>query len=175
MFWRRWLWFWQKPVVTFGKQIQWKWPNIYGEDKTFGGLHIEMATLKTIGDWLQGIDWIQALVQAEISVKAAESFLRSEHVARTRSAHQITAAALYILQHRSYDCYCQREFVDSDESNLPDVEYCCQQRATVPIYILGNVAGVGTLSTGPISLTSIIFTLYMYLDSLCLQNRLNIR
>ncbi len=96
---------------------------------TVGGLHIEMAALKTIGDWLQGSDWIHILVQAEIAVRA-ESFLRVVHIARSRRAHQITAAALYILQHRSYDCYCRREFVESDESSLPDVEYCCQQRAT---------------------------------------------
>ena len=31
------------------------------------GLHIEMAALKTIGDWLQGSAWVQALVQADIA------------------------------------------------------------------------------------------------------------
>jgi len=50
----------QIPVVTFdpplyalAKQIQWKWPADFGEDKyviVFGGLHIEMAALKTLGD-----------------------------------------------------------------------------------------------------------------------------
>ncbi len=93
-----------------------------------GGLHIEMAALKTISDWLQGSDWIHILVQAEIAV-TAESFLRVVHVARSRRAHQITAAALYIRQHRAYDCYCQSEFVNSDESNVPDFEDLCQQRA----------------------------------------------
>ena len=53
----------QTPVITFdqplfalAKQIQWKWPETYGEDKfvvMFGGLHIEMAALKTLGDWSQ--------------------------------------------------------------------------------------------------------------------------
>ena len=49
----------QTPVVTLGgslialaKQIQWMWPETYGDDKIvvmFGGLHIE----KTLGDWLR--------------------------------------------------------------------------------------------------------------------------
>ena len=62
----------QTPVVTFdqllfalAKQIQWKWPQEYGGEKfvvLFGGLHIEMAALKALGDWLQGSGWVQALV-----------------------------------------------------------------------------------------------------------------
>ena len=55
----------QTPVITFdqplyalAKKIQWKWPEVYGEDKfvvMMGGLHIEMATLKTLGDWLKEV------------------------------------------------------------------------------------------------------------------------
>ena len=106
----------QTPVLTFdqplyalAKQIQWKWPEKYGEDKfvfMLGGLHIEMAALKTIGDWLQGSGWAQALVQADIAtVGTADSLHRATHVMRTRKAHQITHAALYILQHHAYDHY----------------------------------------------------------------------
>ncbi|KAJ8385807.1 hypothetical protein AAFF_G00181630 [Aldrovandia affinis] len=87
----------QTPVVTFdqplfalAKQIQWKWPESYGEDQIvvmFGGLHIEMVALKTLGDWLQGSGWVQALVQAEIATAGtADSFLRASHVLRTRRA-----------------------------------------------------------------------------------------
>ena len=107
----------QTPVITFeqplfalAKQMQWKWPEDYGEDKfvvMFGGLHIEMAALKTLGDWLRGSGWVQALVQAEITTPGtADSFLQAAHVARTRRAHQVTVAALYILKHRAYDRYC---------------------------------------------------------------------
>ena len=92
----------QTPVVTLdqslfalAKQIQWKWPEKYGEDNMvvmFGGLHIEMAALKTLGDWLRGSGWVHALVQAEIATPGtADSFLRGAHGTRTRRAHQITA------------------------------------------------------------------------------------
>ncbi len=41
-----------QPLYAIAKQIQWKWPEMYGGDKfvvMFGGLHIEMAALKTLG------------------------------------------------------------------------------------------------------------------------------
>ena len=42
----------------------------------FVGLHIEMAALKMLGDWLQRSAWVQALVQAEIATPGmADSFL----------------------------------------------------------------------------------------------------
>lgn len=90
-----------QPLFAIAKQIQWKWPEIYGEDKLiimFGGLPIKLAALKTIGDWLEGSGWIQALVQAGVSTMGkAQSFLNAQHITRTRRAHQVTAASLYIL------------------------------------------------------------------------------
>ena len=41
-----------QPLFAMAKQVQWHWPEKYGEDKfviMFGGLHIEMAALKSIG------------------------------------------------------------------------------------------------------------------------------
>ena len=130
----------QTPVLTFdqplyamAKQVQWKWPEDYGEDKfviMFGGLHIEMAALKTIGDWLKGSGWVQALVQAEITTAGtADSFLRASHVARTRRAHQITAAALYILKHRAYDRY--RLTCTSDGQDVLGFKHWCDWREQV--------------------------------------------
>ena len=94
-----------QPLFALVKQIQWKWPEKYGRN-FFGGLHIEMAALNTIGDWLEGSGWAQALVQAEITtVGMANSLHKASHVMQTRKAHQITAAGLYILQHHAYDSY----------------------------------------------------------------------
>jgi len=138
----------QAPVVTFdqplfalAKQIQWKWPESYGEDQIvvmFGGLHIEMAALRTLGDWLQGSGWVQALVQAEIATAGtADSFLRASHVLRTRRAHQVTAAALYILQHRAYNHYCLGETMDAED--LPEFkDWCCQRGEDIPSFTTGQ-------------------------------------
>jgi hypothetical protein len=46
-----------QPLFVLAKQIQWEWLEIYGEDRfvvMFGGLHIEMAAFKLLGDLLKG-------------------------------------------------------------------------------------------------------------------------
>ena len=80
-----------------------------------------MTALKTAGDWLSGSGWVEALVQANIaSAGTADSFLRAAHVARTRHAHQVTAATLHILQHRAYDDYAR----EADKDHLSFMEWC---------------------------------------------------
>ena len=107
----------------------------YGEDQLvvmFGGLHIEMTALKTLGDWLQGSRWTQALVQAEITTaETADSFLRAAHVTRTRRAHQITAAVLYNLQRCAYDKYSTTNTED-DEHPGSFEDWCSQREQSYP-------------------------------------------
>ena len=96
------------------------------------GLHIEMTALKTLGDWLQGSGWTQALVQAEITTAGtADSFLRAAHVTRTRRAHQVTAAASYILQRRAYDQYSTTNTED-DEHPGSFEDWCSQREQSYP-------------------------------------------
>ena len=132
----------QTPVLTFdqplfalAKQIQWKWPEKYGEEKLvvmFGGLHIEMAALTTIGDWLDSSGWVEALIQAEIaSPGIADSLLKASHVMRTRRAHQITAASLYILQHRAYGHYCVT-CSNNGQTPVEFEEWCNERRQNCP-------------------------------------------
>jgi hypothetical protein len=43
-----------QPLFALAKQIQWQCPHTHGEDKLlvmFGGLHIEMAVLRTLGNY----------------------------------------------------------------------------------------------------------------------------
>ena len=122
-----------QPLFALAKQIQRKWPEKYGEYKMvvmFGGLHIEMAALNTLGDCLRGSGWVQALLQAEIATPGtADSFLRAAHVTRTRRAHQITATTLHILQHRAYTItrHCMTDCDDAED--LPEFEDWCHRRA----------------------------------------------
>ena len=78
------------PVVTFdqplcaiAKQVQWNWPEQFGEDQfvvMLGGLHIEMAAFKALGGWLDGSGWTNCLVQAGVAkVGMAGSFLKASH------------------------------------------------------------------------------------------------
>ena len=55
-----------QPLFAIAKQIQWSWPDEYGEEKfviLLGGLHVEMASLATLGDLLKGSGWTHALTQ----------------------------------------------------------------------------------------------------------------
>ena len=127
----------QTPVLTFdqplyalAKQIQWTWTDDYGEHNfviILGGLHIEMAALTTVGDWLKGSVWVQTLVQAEITTTGTvDSYLRAVHVTPTRRAHQVTLAALYILKHHAYASYCLS--CSRDGQALLGFEEWCHQR-----------------------------------------------
>ena len=94
-----------QPLYALAKEIQWTWPATHGEVIMFGGLHIEMATLKLLGDWLEDSGWTiaNALIQAEIaSSGTANSFILASHVTKTCHAHQVTAANLYALLQRAY-------------------------------------------------------------------------
>ena len=95
-----------QPLYAIGKQIQWKFPEVYGEDRyvmMLGPLNIEMAGLKVIGDLLEGSGWCSALAQADVANEGtSDSFIKASHVAKTRRAHQVTAASLFMLQERAF-------------------------------------------------------------------------
>ena len=113
-----------QPLYTIAKQIQWSWPDAYGEDQfvvMFGDLHIKMASLKVLGDILKGSGWTEALVQAGVASSGkADSFLKASYVTRTRRAHQITASSLYLLQRNACKEYIQTLGTDSEMMSLED-------------------------------------------------------
>ena len=98
-----------QPIYAVAKKVQWHWPEFYGEDKfviMFGGLHIEMAALKSIGTLLRDSGWTGALVEAGIaSPGTADSFLTASSINRTQQMHQITACSLYKLLKAAYTDY----------------------------------------------------------------------
>jgi hypothetical protein len=100
-----------QPLFAIAKEIQWNWPNTHGENKfvfMLGGLHTEMAALKTLGAWLECSGWTSVIVTAGIaSEDVADSLIQVSHIARTRRIHQITAACLYILRYNAYTKYLE--------------------------------------------------------------------
>ena len=66
-----------QPLYAPLKQIQWEWPE-YGDYKfviMFGGLHLEMAALKSLGTLLEDSGWTGAIVKAGLaSFGTANSF-----------------------------------------------------------------------------------------------------
>ena len=62
-----------QPLYNVAKQIQWNWPETHGEEHfvlMLGGLHIEMATLSVLADWLEDSRWINALVETNMHQQA---------------------------------------------------------------------------------------------------------
>ena len=106
------------PLFAIAKQIQWQWPETFGEDKfvvILGGLHIEMAAFKAIGNLLKESGWTAVLTEAGIaSSGTAESFLTASSVTKTKFAHQVTACALYKMLQCAYDRYKKENSSDSD-------------------------------------------------------------
>lgn len=84
-------------LFALAKQIQWQWPDTYGEDKfivMFSGLHTKMAALKLLG----------ALSEAErATFGTANSFLSASSVAKTRQTHLTTICALYDLMKSAFN------------------------------------------------------------------------
>lgn len=107
-----------QPLYTLAKQIQWELPNTHGEDHfvvMFGGLHVEMAAFKVLGKWLSGSGWTDVLSNAGVATPGvSDSFLAASHLTRTRRAHQITAAALHLLQNQGYAKYVVNAAGDED-------------------------------------------------------------
>ena len=106
-----------QPVYAIGKQVQWLYPNVFGEDSIvmmMGSLHIEMCLMAVIGDWLDGSGWVEILVKADINTPGrAESMLHGRHVKRCRYTHQVTSAALCLLLNDSHK-------TSNSSSNLQD-------------------------------------------------------
>ena len=134
----------QIPVITFdqplyaiAKLIQWNWPDTFGENSyiiILGGLHIEMAALSVIGDWLEDSGWVEAFTQAKVaSAGTAESFLKASHVTRTRHAHQVTASSLYVLLKKSYSSYLNS--LNSGDQQETFENWCIRQHL---IFISGT-------------------------------------
>ena len=123
-----------QPLYTVAKQIQWSWPDKYGETFfiiMFGGLHIEMAFLKAIGGWLDGSGWTAALAEANVaSIGTADSFIKATSVTRTRRAHQVTASALYIMISKAYVKY--KESLEEGGNMLTFDNWCIERVAAVP-------------------------------------------
>ena len=122
-----------QPLFAIAKNVQWKWPLLYGEAKVvvmFGGLHIELAALKTLGNLLKSSGWTSALVQAGVATAGtADSFLTAAHITRTRRAHQVTACVLYQALEEAYQEYVISVEPGTEAMGLED--WCKQQKRTI--------------------------------------------
>ena len=89
----------------------------------FGGLHIEMAAFKILGDLLDGSEWTEALVQAGAATAGtADSFIKASHLTHTRHAHQVTAISLYLHLEDAYTDYYKK--IGNGSSKISLEKWC---------------------------------------------------
>lgn len=113
-----------QPLYALSMQLKFAYPNEFGDNNIIvmmGGLHIEMAALKAIGHWLDGSEWNEVLVDANIATSGtAQSFLQGVHVTKCRHALQVTLAVLDILRTKSFE----NDFSDHTDIEMWTVEKC---------------------------------------------------
>ena len=74
---------------------------------------------------------MNALIDADVATPGtAESFLKVSHLAKTRRAHEITAAALYVLQQSAYDHY--KAALPTSKAPLGFNAWCGKMASTQP-------------------------------------------
>ena len=94
-----------QPVYVIGKQIQWLYPDEYGDQKVLlmmGPLHIEISFFNLLGNWLESNGWIESLVKAKItSPGEAGSCLSGSHPKCSRFVH--LASFCLLMNHSKND------------------------------------------------------------------------
>ena len=99
-----------QPVYRNAKQLQWCYPD---QCRTLfimlGPLHIEMAFMSAIGDWVKGSGWPDIFNRAKLStVGRVENFLVGNKVKRTRYTLQVSLASLISLATKAFNL-CNEE------------------------------------------------------------------
>ncbi len=87
-----------------------------------------MSFLRLIGDWLAGSGWAEAITAANVTTEGrVDGLLKGSHVTRGQWAHQVSAAALYVLQKRAYAAYKEEQTsedtLDFDDWKDPEGYY----------------------------------------------------
>ena len=81
-------------MYVIAKRIQWQWP-----EQSLSGLHIDMAHLSALKDWLDCSDWVATITKSEIAEGGvAGSFLSGFKVSKTRYAHPVSCALEILLK-----------------------------------------------------------------------------
>jgi hypothetical protein len=116
-----------QPLFALAKQIQWTYPDLYGEDKYFfflGDLHIEQVIYAILESYFEDSGWLDLLGRANITIHGVAKIKRS------RNAHHITAAVLHIKLKDAYTTYLS----ETDEPLL-FADWCSAQCEEVPQFL----------------------------------------
>ena len=100
-----------------------------------GGLHIEMVLLNVLGDWLDGSGWVAIMAAPNVTTEGRADALQSgSRISRAQWAHQVTAAALFCLQHQTFTAF--KEGLEADNlEGKPFDEWCADMETSHPQFL----------------------------------------
>ena len=91
-----------------------------------------MASLRVLGRWLDGSGWYRAMSKITSSGRA-DAMIAGKHVTRTRCAHEVTTAALYVLQRAAHGKYTRAHA--GGVNVLPFDEWCAEKSQAHPQFL----------------------------------------
>ena len=90
-----------------------------------------MNVMKLLGDILTGSGWTAILVQSEVTTAGrADAILKGSHVTRSRYIHQVTAAALHLLQVSAFQKYI--ESLGQEDQQMDFKAWCSSKSSEIP-------------------------------------------
>ena len=88
--------------------------------------------MNTVGDLLKDSGWTMIITNAHVARSGvAESLVSGHDVVRTKYSHQVTASALYKLQHQAY------LEIQESEARMTFNEWCCQMEEKNQLFSFG--------------------------------------
>ena len=90
-----------QPLFLIAKKIQWNYPQTLGEEQFvvfLAGMHVEMTAFRLIGNRLDSSGWTTAIINSGVAAGGtADSLFAVSHLGKTKYAHEVTAAVLFVL------------------------------------------------------------------------------
>ena len=130
-----------QPLYAIAKRLQWYQPDQYGYQKLvimLGALHIEIAMLRCLGDWLQDSGWLTSLSNAGVTSPVNESLLTGHNIAPSKYAHQITAKVSYQLMLPAFKSLNEGYSEDKREQRFQ--EWCDKMKERSPQFQFWHTA-----------------------------------
>ena len=129
-----------QPLYAIAKRLQWYQPDQYGYQKLvmLGALHIEIAMLRCLGDWLQDSGWLTSSSNAGVISPGNESLLPGHNIAPSKCAHQVTAKVLYQFMLRAFKSL--NEGYSEDKREQMFQEWCDKMKERSPQFQFWHIA-----------------------------------
>ena len=124
------------PLFLIAMKIQSNYPQILGEEQFvvfLKGMHIEMTAFRLLGNWPDSSGWTTAIIKRRVAAGGtADSLFAVSHLGKTKYAHEVTAAALFVLM----DCAYQEYVFPTPVDEVKEINAWCGDQLAPPVPVL---------------------------------------